>query len=191
MMNSKVVVRMVVAGAFLLLPAISACSATESGFANPQSSSSVSLGETQTTVPSSEKPSSSSIDPCELLSAEDLAEVGKFETENKEGGGARYCVWQEGFESGGTGFSFSVGVRDSQGIESVNDIGGGVDPTEVNQRPAVKTEDPVTGDCTLAVKISDSSRVDVTILGEDGAGDSCGLAKVIADLIEPRLPELP
>jgi len=61
----------------------------------------------------------------------------------------------------------------------------------VNQRPAVTTEDPKTGDCTLAVEISDSSRIDVTILGEDGAGDSCGIAEVIAGLVEPHLPEIP
>ncbi|WP_232283884.1 DUF3558 family protein [Saccharomonospora cyanea] len=137
------------------------------------------------------RPASLSIDPCGLISAEDLAEVGEFETEYQEGGGSRYCVWQEGFESGGNGFGFSVGVRDSQGIDAVRDIGGGVDPTEVNQRPAVKTEDPVSGDCMLAVKISDSSRIDVTVLGEDGDGDSCGLAEVIAGMVEPRLPELP
>ncbi|WP_232284056.1 DUF3558 family protein [Saccharomonospora glauca] len=182
---------MAVAGAILLLPTISGCATTESGFANSQTSSNVSLGETQTTVSSSAKPSSSSIDPCELVSAEDLADVGEFETEYQEGGGSRYCVWQEGFESGGNGFSFSVGVRDSQGIDAVRDIGGGVDPTEVNQRPAVKTEDPVSGDCMLAVKVSDSSRIDVTVLGEDGDGDSCGLAEVIAGMVEPRLPELP
>jgi hypothetical protein len=60
----------------------------------------------------------------------------------------------------------------------------------VNQRPAVTTEDPKSGDCTLAVEVSDSSRVDVTVLGEDGDGDSCGIAKVIAEIFEPRLPEL-
>ena len=190
-MNSNIVMRMAAVGAFLLLPTVSGCSTTESGFANSQTSSSVSPGETQTTVSSSAKPSSSLIDPCELLSEEDLAEVGKFKSEYKEGGGARYCVWQEDFESSGSGFSFSVGVRDFQGIDAVNDIGGGVNPTEVNQRPAVTTEDPKTGDCTLAVEISDSSRIDVTILGEDGAGDSCEIAEVIAGLVEPHLPEIP
>jgi hypothetical protein len=190
MMKSKVVERIAVVSAFLLLVTVSGCSATENGLASPRISASSSPGEVQTTAPSTAEPNTTTLDPCALITAEELAEVGDFESEYKEGGGARYCVWQEGFESGGSGFSFSVGVRDSQGIDTVNDIGGGVHPTAVNQRPAVTTEDPKSGDCTLAVEVSDSSRVDVTVLGEDGDGDSCGIAKVIAEIFEPRLPEL-
>ena len=178
--------------AALVLLGSSGCSRQEAGFAEPQSPSGApGVSSPLASASSPAHPASLSIDPCELVSAEDLADVGEFETEYQEGGGSRYCVWQEGFESGGNGFSFSVGVRDSQGIDAVRDIGGGVDPTEVNQRPAVKTEDPVSGDCMLAVKVSDSSRIDVTVLGEDGDGDSCGLAEVIAGMVEPRLPELP
>lgn len=132
-----------------------------------------------------------SIDSCELLSVEDMDEVGEFESKYKEGGGARSCFWQESSAGGGDVFTFVLSVRDSQGIDAVNDIGGGVDLDEVNQRPAVTTQDPKTGDCTLAMKLSGSSRVDVTVLGEDGSDDSCDIAKVIAGMFEPRLPAIP
>lgn len=191
-MNSKFIMRLAATGVLLLLSTVSSCSSTESGVANSQNSStSVSSSEVHTVSSSVPEPDSSSIDPCGLLSEEDLAEVGKFESEYQEGGGARYCVWREGFEYGGGGFTFSVGVRDAQGINDINDIGGGVEQIKVNQRPAAKTEDPKTGDCMLAVMIGESSRVDVTILGEDGGGDSCGIAEVIAGLVEPHLPEIP
>ncbi|OQO93233.1 hypothetical protein B1813_12015 [Saccharomonospora piscinae] len=178
------------AATFLILITISGCSNGECGYAEPHASAGTSLSELPATVPSSVL-ESASIDPCELISVVDLADVGEFDSEYKEGGGARSCFWQADFESGSGGFTFTVGVRDSQGIDTVNDIGNGVKQREVNQRAAVSTQDPASGDCVMALRLDDSSRVDVTVLGGSEVNNSCEIAEIISGILEPRLPEVP
>nr|WP_245266957.1 DUF3558 family protein [Saccharomonospora piscinae] len=178
------------AGAILVLSAISGCSNGERGYAEPQASAGAPLSENPTTVPSPGGSVSTSIDPCELISTADLADVGEFDSEYKEGGGARACFWQADFDSGAGGFTFTVGVRDSQGIDTVNDIGDGVKQEEVNQRAAVSTHDPASGDCMMALELDAFSRVDVTVLGGREVSDSCEIAEIISGILEPRLPEV-
>lgn len=171
----------------VFLAAVSGCSAGERGIAEPQVSANNPSREVTTSAPSSAAPISASIEPCDLISAEDLAHVGEFESEYSEDGSARSCYWQRSAVGGGDVFTFALSVRDTQSIETVKDNGGGLHADEVNQRPAVATEDPNLGDCTFAMKIDDSSRIDITVTGEDG----CEIAKEIAGMVEPRLPELP
>ncbi|EID53733.1 DUF3558 family protein [Saccharomonospora xinjiangensis] len=186
-MTFNVGARLALLGVVLLAPGVAGCSTAERGIAESPTSPRSSSSAAQATSASSTGPDSTAIDPCDLITAEDLADVGEFEPTYKEGAGARTCDWQSGFESGGDGFAFSVGVRDSQGIDSVRDIGGGVEPDTVNQRPAAKTYDPRSKDCLIAVEISDTSRVDVTTLADDG----CEIAPIIAGLVEPKLPAVP
>jgi hypothetical protein len=190
-MVPKVGLRATLPSAILLLFALSGCSEQEPGLAAPQSSASQSTG--TNTMPPSPPPStaaaSSSIDPCALLSEEDLADAGKFNSEYKEGGGARSCYWQQSAADGGEVFTFILSIRDAQGIDTVKDIGNGIEQTKVNQRPAVSTQDPKSGDCVLALQIGDSSRIDVTVLGEgDGLDGSCDIAEEIAGRFEAKLP---
>ncbi|MER7116965.1 DUF3558 domain-containing protein [Saccharomonospora azurea] len=191
-MNSKVGLRLTISSAILLVFALSGCSEQESGFAEPEGSANPPT-KTDTVPPQSTHPSttpaSSSIDPCDLLSKEDLADAGTFSSEYKEGGGARSCYWQQSATGGGDVFTFILSIRDGQGIDSVKDIGNGIEQTEVNQRPAVSTQDPKSGDCVLALQIGDSSRVDVTVLGEgNGLDGSCDIAEEIAGRFEAKLP---
>lgn len=187
-MSSK---RVGIAAAVTLLAVASGCAEKESGHAEPQISPGGSSGGVQTTSANPSGQLSLSIDPCELVSEEDLVEVGKFEKEYEEAAGARTCYWQHTFENGGDGFGFAVGVRDSQSIETVNDNGSGVHSDEVNQRPAVWTVDPKFDDCVFAMKVDEVSRVDITVSGDSESNDSCEVAEVIAGMVEPRLPELP
>ncbi len=190
-MESMIIKRASFVAPLVLLFGLTACSGEERGIAEPKVPSSSSAEESGPATTSSVEPASLSVDPCELLTADDLAEVGEFETEYKEGGGARSCQWQNSSSGNGDVFTFGLSVRDSQGIDTVNDIGNGLEHVEVNQRPAVSTQDPVSGDCTLALEIDASSRVDVTVLGEgDGLDDSCEIAEVIAGMMEPRLPDV-
>jgi hypothetical protein len=183
--------RVRIAAAVAVIAFSSGCSEKQSGHAEPQLSPGGSSGGAQTTSASRPEQVSLSIDPCELITEEDLAEVGKFEKEYEEAAGARTCYWQHTFENGGDGFGFAVGVRDSQSIETVRDNGSGVHSDEVNQRPSVWTVDPQFDDCVFAMKIDDVSRVDVTVSGSSESNDSCEIAEVIAGMVEPRLPELP
>jgi hypothetical protein len=192
-MGFKVGARLDVAVAAMLIVLVSACSAEQSGHA--EATSQAVPSDSSSSIPATDASPSSrvslSIDPCELLSEEDLAEVGKFDTKYREGGGARSCYWRHSFENGGDGFTFVVSVRDAQSIETVVDGGGGVHRDEVNQRPSAWTVDPQFDDCTFAMKIDEMSRVDVSVAGDSESNDSCEVAKVIAGMIEPNLPEIP
>ncbi len=184
--------------AVLVLLGSSGCSRQEASFAEPKSppgapgvssplaSSSSSARSTTLSI----DPISSSLDPCDLLSTEDLAEAGKFKTEYKEEGGARSCYWQSDFEQGGDGFTFAVSLRDAQSVETLNDLGAGVQRTEVNQRPAAVSKNAEFRSCTVAMKLDDVSRVDVSVPRTE-EDDACEIAEVIAGLVEPHLPEIP
>lgn len=167
----------------------SGCFAGEAGKASPRSSSSVES--TETVEPSSQgRPLSLSIEPCELFTVEDLAEYGEFESEYREGKADRTCHWEEGVSGHHDSLSFALSIRDRQNVETVNDNGAGVQRFEINQRPAAKAKNPEFGTCVVALKIDDVSRIDVTVV--DGLeDDSCQIAEVVAELLEPRLPAVP
>ena len=189
-MNSKNRVRSVMALAAALLFAVSGCSGEEQGYAQPQDLPDSSSAGTPTTAPTSSEPISSSLDPCDLLSAEDLAEAGKFKTKYEESDWARSCYWQSDFEAGGDGFTFTVSLRDAQSVETVNDNGAGVQRIEVNGRPAAVSKNAEFRSCVVAMKLDDMSRVDVGVPRTE-EDDACEIAEVIAGLVEPHLPEMP
>lgn len=186
----KISVRSGVAVAALLLGAVSGCSEKEQGHAQSQALPNGSSNDTSTAMPTASASIGSSLEPCDLLSAEDLAEAGKFESRYEEGGGARSCYWQNSFENGGDGFTFTVSVRDEQSIEQMNDLGAGVQRIEVNQRPAAVSKNAEFRSCTVGMKLDDVSRVDVGVPRTE-EDDACEIAEVIAGLVEPHLPEIP
>ena len=189
-MKAKINARAGVAASALILLVTSGCSGKEQGYAQPQGSSNGSSIDIQTTVPAPSNPISSSLEPCDLLSAKDLAEAGKFKTKYKEQGGARSCYWQSDFEQGGDGFTFAVSLRDAQSVDTLNDLGAGVQRTEVNQRPAAVSKNAEFRSYTVAMKLDDVSRVDVSVPRTE-EDDACEIAEVIAGLVEPHLPEIP
>lgn len=171
----------------------SGCASGERGIAEPGVSETASRGSSgDSAVPSTTEPISLAIDPCGLLSADDLADYGKFEAEERQIGSARSCFWQRSSKGHQEVSTFSLNVRDSQSVETVNDVGGGVVEGEVNGRPAAVAEDPQNGSCTIAMKLDDNSRIDVTITTPPNRDEgSCEFGKEVAYLIEPRLPAVP
>lgn len=130
------------------------------------------------------------MDPCEILTVEDLAEYGEFQSRYKEGQADRSCLWQAGARGGGYAFTFGLSLRDAQSVETVNDNGAGVQRTEVNQRPAAVAKNPGVGSCVVAMKLDDVSRIDVSVPRAE-EGDACEIATALAGLVEPRLPDVP
>lgn len=178
--------------AVVLMGFVSGCTSDEKGIAGPRDSVSVSPSYSTTSAPESSGAISISIDPCEILSSEDLASYGKFESKQRTLGGARSCLWQRSIEGSQGVATFSLNVRDAQSIETVNDVGGGVLEGEVNGRPAAVAENPHSGSCTVAMKIDDNSRIDVTITTPPNRDEgSCQFGEEVAYLIEPRLPAIP
>lgn len=188
-MLAKICAHFGLVSSVLLLGLVSGCSNKDQGNAQPQDPSNGSSVAFPSTSPASADPISSTLQPCDLLSSEDLAEAGKFKPRYEEGGGARSCFWKNSLESGGDGFTFAVSLRDAQSIEQLNDNGAGVQRIEVNQRPAAVSENAKFRSCTVAMKLDDASRVDVAVPSTE-KDDACEIAKVIAGLVEPHLPEI-
>ncbi|EIF00611.1 Protein of unknown function (DUF3558) [Saccharomonospora glauca K62] len=134
-----------------------------------------------------------SLDPCELLSPDDLAELGAFEGPEKlQMPDSRTCRWQlpPSMENDFNGIVVDLDIRDQQTVESMNPVGGGeVTTSEVNSRPTAVAPDPSGTNCTVGMKIDDVSRIDVGIVGP--RGQSCDIATTVAYIVEPRLPALP
>jgi hypothetical protein len=120
----------------LLLASIAGCSAEGSGVAQSAFASGATSASSSTSVLSQQGPISVFMDPCKLISAEELSDYGDFEPKYEEGEAGRSCYWQESASGGGDVFTFALSLRDAQSVETVQDNGAGVQRIEVNQRPA-------------------------------------------------------
>lgn len=186
------------AGPVLLLFAAAAfglagCSNSEAGnpvasAGGPSSSSDSSSAPSTSATGSSSSVNTTSIQPCSLLAVSDLSEYGTFTgPTDKELGGARLCSFQKQLASASDkGLTVSIGIRDTQGISSVNDVGGGKESTSVNGRDAVKAMG--TRACLVALGVGDKARVDVSITS-DSTAEACAAADKIAAVVEPKLPK--
>ncbi|GAA3988003.1 DUF3558 family protein [Allokutzneria multivorans] len=132
---------------------------------------------------------STALDPCTLLKMSDLTSYGTFKGPTREDiGGSRGCNYtQTGVYASDPSFAISVGIRDSQSAESVNDKGRGKISGNVNGRKAFKVPQS-SQDCIFVLALGDSARVDVVIAGQE-VERSCTLAEKFADVVEPRLPK--
>jgi hypothetical protein len=181
---------LLVAGVF----AVAGCSTAETG--NPSPSSDPPAGSTSAptspAAPTGSSPggvaATSSIEPCSLLSVNDLTQYGSFSgPESKELGGARACGFQRQLASASDKeLGVTVNVRDKQGIDSVNDLGNGKQTGKVNGRAAVKTSGA--GACVIALGVGDSARVDVSITAGT-VDEACTVVDKLADVVEPKLPK--
>ncbi|WP_134718338.1 DUF3558 domain-containing protein [Saccharomonospora xinjiangensis] len=180
------------AATFVIL-SVSGCSSEKIGVAGPPVAPTGSADDTAgatTATTAAAEPISTALDPCAILPGAELSKYGEFEPEYDEGGGARICYWHQSAEGGNTNLTFGISVRDAQNIDSVNDNGAGVQRTEINQRPAAVAKNPQLGNCTLAMKLDEISRVDVTVPDLTGPDEECEVAEVIAEFVEPHLPDV-
>ncbi|WP_307845866.1 DUF3558 domain-containing protein [Saccharomonospora sp. NB11] len=188
-MTSRINARsMMVAGALLAFT-VAGCSDKEQGHAEPKNPA----GGLSSTAPTDSVPPTAigpTLEPCELLSTDELAQVGEFSSRYEEQGGARSCHWQNSMKSGGDGFTFAVSVRDAQSVDVMNDNGAGVESIEINERPGRVSKNAAHGSCTVALKLDDISRVDISVPRTE-QDDACEIAEVIAGMVEPNLPAVP
>ncbi|WP_425273069.1 DUF3558 domain-containing protein [Saccharomonospora piscinae] len=170
---------------------LSGCSSETPGVAEPPEST----PEVTSSAPASDGnsvPRSRELEPCDLLSVGDLDEYGAFEDgEYKDLGSARSCSWQLSNEGGVDGFVVALNVRDSQNVDSMNDVGAGIKNLNIDGRTAARVENPRYGDCTVGIEIDAQSRVDVTVNGLSSTEESCPIAEDVARVMEPRLPAVP
>ncbi|MFC3449471.1 DUF3558 family protein [Amycolatopsis speibonae] len=166
---------------------LAACSSEKPGSASPAPSAPPAQS-SASSAPATSGGDTASIDPCSLVSAADLASYGTFKPPTSENaGGARLCTLSKEAATAAEGLSIGVGVRDTQGLDTVSDAGNGKTSGNVNGRKAVLAPRPP-GGCLMALELTASARVDVLIAGED-TEKACGIAEKVADLVEPKLPK--
>lgn len=173
--------------------AVSGCSGQEPGSALPQPSSASASGtESTDSSPSSGDPaalSSEALDPCTLLKASDLARWGEFEPPRTRAElGVRTCEYPpvRADDDAELRPTLTVGVRDEQTVDTVNDEGYGINRGNLNGRRIAQI--PAPGGCIISIEFDAKSRVDVGVTGID-TNEACNMVGPVAELVEPRLPE--
>lgn len=171
-----------------LAVAATACSNESQGQPLPTSRSTTATGTEASTPATSDGAGESmkSLDPCTLLT---LDEVNQFDADAgvpKNIGGARGCMW---LIPDGRGL-FSVNLRSGQGLQGIAvGIGKLSDQPVGSHKGKVLKEDGGRGTCMVAIGITESSRVDVLTGYKTDTATACDRATRVATMIEPRLPK--
>lgn len=119
--------------------------------------------------------------PCSLLLSNDLAALGVSSAPTEQlVGSAHTC----NFDS--ASFSMGVAIRTNVGLGGFQNPGGTPRNITIGTHQA-KQEVDNTGACTVAIGVSDSSRVDV-VASPILNGDPCPTALKVANMIAPKLP---
>lgn len=165
---------------------VAACTNSTTGSGTPAPT-------TNTTQPGSGGPTSggpglASIQPCDLISSNDASQnqLGTATPGNE--GGARSCTWENTTANNGVGYTVGVDIRDSQGIKEVNTDGYTVTPDNIGSHPGRQLQSTLSGSCFIAVEVTNSSRVDVSVNAGTDPVRGCQLANQFAKLVEPNLP---
>jgi hypothetical protein len=153
-------------------------SGTAAGVTTGQSSASASSG---TAKP---KPPLANVEPCSLLGGADVSALGlKDQKADIKAGLYRGCNYRYSASTG----SAKVVIFDELGITDVTDRGQ-LTQLSVGKHEANQGVSPG-GACVIAIKITDKSRVDVSIVSGDGdEKKACQLVLPTAQAVEKNLP---
>ncbi|WP_232212875.1 DUF3558 domain-containing protein [Saccharomonospora saliphila] len=177
----------------MLVFTVAACTDTTSGSADPRVSVPGDPSASSARNGGEERSAVASIEPCALLSVDDLTDYESMKNGRPyQGSGSRSCAWKKEITPDSLdSLGISLDVRDTQTVRSLKDMGNGVRTGTVNGRASAIARNPDTGDCTLAMKLGESSRFDVGITGPTDPKESCRVAQEVAYIVEPRLPDVP
>lgn len=168
--------------------ALGACSQSEGGTAETESPPASSASSAPTTSGSANE--LAGLDPCSVLNTAEVEKHGAVEDgapERKTVGSASVCSWPG--DAGGSAKrvpTFSVAIRENGGVGAMNDKGFGVDQTSEGGRDYGRAPDNV--GCTIAIGVTDNSRVDILVSGIDPE-PACEMANELVEVAEPRVPK--
>lgn len=161
---------------------LAACSQTTTG--NPTAGSSPGSSATGTG-----RPSTASVKPCDLLSSAEASQLQLTPQGPINEGNARACQWQKPVDiNGQNGFGVEIGIRDSQGLDSINTSGYTMSQDNIGTHQGRQGAATGGDACLVAIGVGTTSRVDLIITGGSDAASSCQFANEIAKFVEPRLP---
>jgi len=178
---------LVVAGA---LAGLVACGDQRDGTPVAAESSSATRSPTSRS-PTSRPPSTTSgsglaaLDPCELLTPAERAQLQLPGGEPDNTGGDPGCNWNKGADGG----LVSVTVLESQGINQLNPGNATkIENVTIGTHQGRRLEFPE-GNCSFDIAITNASSVTVAALVAEKLPEACVLAQRAANLIEPKLPK--
>lgn len=186
--------------AVLLLVApffLAGCSEPESGVAISQAPIQDSENGMPPTVsaPSSSESESqrAGIDPCSIVTAQDLSSVSEFEEGvDKIVGNAPVCEWKEATESAmEDSVILTVAIREDGDIGGMRDQGYGLREGTLDSSGRELVEQPTSVGCVVAMAVGEGERVEVGIGSlSEGASqeEACQMAGEVVELIDPKLP---
>ncbi|HEX4722212.1 MAG TPA: DUF3558 domain-containing protein [Pseudonocardiaceae bacterium] len=119
---------------------------------------------------------------CSLLSSSDLQQLGASSPPTEEMVGTAHSC---DFDS--DDYTFGVAIRTNVGLSGFVATGSGpVKDMSIGGHQA-KQEVGNSGACVIGIGVSDTSRVDLTVLPAENQ-DPCPTALKLANIIEPKLP---
>lgn len=142
-------------------------------------------GSTSKSTPRTTKPGSgnspvSNLDPCTLLSS---AEVATLAVKPGTSEGTQGCRWRAVSQGD---YTIQVDVYDDLGIKDAQATGEIKPIANVGKHKAIQF--PYGGTCTIALEITNTSRVDVAASAGSTVEKGCELAARVAPMVEPKLP---
>lgn len=140
----------------------------------------------KTTKTSAENPVAD-LQPCELISSAAAKTLGITGAPKEDDlAGTRICQWRVDKGSIADSYTLGVGIFDDLGIKDVV-ANGEVKKLTVGNREAVQYFGASGGTCSIALMVTEKSRVDVQASGRTGE-KLCAPALEAAKLVEPELP---
>lgn len=173
------------AGSAIVVLGVAACSNPTGGQPTAGATTDGRAPTSTRSTPDSNSPSGSGSlpadQPCSLLSSTDLSQLGVSSPVSTDAIGTAYAC-----ELDTSADHIIIAVRTNVGLNQFQASGGTVQDMTIGSHQAKQVVDN-TGSCVVAIGVSDSSRVDVTVTG-DGTTNPCPTAESVAHLVAQRLP---
>jgi hypothetical protein len=125
------------------------------------------------------------LEPCDILDSNDISTLQLTGGEERKIGSARVCEYRREGPTINESYAVAVGLWDDQGLGDLNAENITPLPNIGSHEAASYTE--LSGDCGIAIVVSDTSRVDVSSTGGD-VQLGCQLTNQVAAAVEAKLP---
>lgn len=131
----------------------------------------------------------SQLNPCNLVSSSVAAQLQLTPNGVDDTGGGPGCDWEREVDANGlNGYSVGVTIRATQGVKDTNNSGATVTTEQIGGHQSRQLKSDVPGDCIVAIGVTDSSRVDVTVNAGTNTDQACQVANQVAQAVAPELP---